>query len=82
MNQQQAWNNEYQNAQGVPTSTRTKPSSAVRRLTEYLEDHEIDPGKRVIDLGCGIGRNSFYMAELGYEVTAVDFAESALKKTR
>ena len=80
MNQQQAWNNEYQNAQGVPTSTRTKPSSAVKRLTEYLEEHDIDPGKRVIDLGCGIGRNTFYMAELGYDVTAVDFASSALKK--
>jgi SAM-dependent methyltransferase len=80
MTQQQAWNNEYQHAQGVPTSTRTSPSSAVKRLIGYIEEHKLDTGKRVIDLGCGIGRNAFYLAELGYEVTGVDFAESALKK--
>lgn len=80
MNQQQAWNNEYQNTQGVPTSTRTEPSSAVKRLTEYLDGHEVTLGKRVIDLGCGIGRNAFYMAQRGFEVTAVDFADNSLKK--
>jgi SAM-dependent methyltransferase len=82
MNQQQAWNQEYQNAQGVPTSTRTRPSSAVKRLMSYIADHELDAGKDAIDLGCGIGRNAVYLAEEGYKVTAVDFSERALKKFR
>lgn len=75
-----AWDNEYQNTKGVPTSTRTTASSAVTRLISYITEHRPDLGKTAIDLGCGIGRNSLYLAGLGYRVTAVDFAESALRK--
>lgn len=82
MNQQQAWNQEYQNAQGVPTSTRTTPSPAVKRLLNYIAEHKFKIGNEAIDLGCGIGRNVLYLAEQGYHVTAVDFAESALTKFR
>lgn len=80
MKQQQAWNREYQNTQGVPTSTRDTPSSAVTRLVDYISQHRPDLGKTAIDLGCGIGRNSLYLAGLGYSVTAVDFAAQALDK--
>ena len=80
MNQQEAWNNEYLNAKGVPTSTRMTPSSAVKRLVNYIDEHRPDLGKTVIDLGCGVGRNSMYFAGLGYTVTAVDFAASAISK--
>jgi ubiquinone/menaquinone biosynthesis C-methylase UbiE len=82
MNQQTAWNNEYRNAQGVPTSTRTTPSSAVKKLLDYIAKHEPNLGKEVIDLGCGIGRNALYLAKQGYHVMAVDFAESAIEKFR
>jgi len=82
MNQQQAWNQEYQNAQGVPTSTRTTPSSAIKRLLDYIVEHKLEVGKDAIDLGCGIGRNALYLADQGYHVMAVDFAESALEKFR
>ena len=80
MDQQQAWNQEYSIAQGIPTSTRTTPSSAVKRLLEYIKKHRLETGKKTIDLGCGIGRNTLYLVEQGYRVTAVDFAESALEK--
>jgi SAM-dependent methyltransferase len=44
--------------------------------------HDPKVGTRVIDLGCGIGRNSLYLAEQGYDVTAVDFSDKALEKFR
>lgn len=80
MKQQEAWNNEYTNSQGVPTSTRTTPSLAVKKLLDYFNSNGITTGKRVIDLGCGMGRNTRYLAERGFQVTAVDFAQSALGK--
>lgn len=55
---------------------------AVKRLLAYIKTHNMSPGKRVIDLGCGIGRHSLYLLDQGYDVTAVDFAESALAKLR
>jgi tellurite methyltransferase len=35
-------------------------------------------GSRVLDLGCGDGRNSLFLLEHGFQVQAVDFAESGV----
>ncbi len=35
---------------------------------------------RALDLACGEGRNAIWLAEHGWEVTAVDYAEVALEK--
>lgn len=39
------------------------------------------PG-RAVDLGCGIGQNSIWLARQGWEVTAVDIATNAVAGTR
>ncbi|HEU5379412.1 MAG TPA: class I SAM-dependent methyltransferase [Ktedonobacteraceae bacterium] len=62
----------------MPTSIRLTPSSTVVRLLRYLKDKNVQAGRRALDIGCGAGRNSFYLAENGYEVTAIDFARAAL----
>jgi tellurite methyltransferase len=41
----------------------------------------IEPG-RAIDLACGLGANSLYLASLGFEVSAVDLSEVALNHVR
>jgi SAM-dependent methyltransferase len=38
-------------------------------------------GKRVVDIGCGIGRYSYGMLKLGASVTACDQSEAALRRT-
>lgn len=35
---------------------------------------------RVLDIACGDGRNSIYMAQEGYSVVGIDFSGEALKK--
>jgi SAM-dependent methyltransferase len=37
---------------------------------------------RALDLACGEGRNSVWLAEQGWQVTGVDFADVALEKAR
>jgi tellurite methyltransferase len=39
-------------------------------------------GARVLDLGCGEGRNAFYLAGRGCRVTAVDRSRSGIEKLR
>jgi SAM-dependent methyltransferase len=40
------------------------------------------PPGRGLDLACGEGRNAVWLAERGWEVTGVDFADVALEKAR
>jgi SAM-dependent methyltransferase len=42
---------------------------------------ELSPG-RALDLAAGQGRNAFYLAEQGWDTTAVDFSEVAIEKGR
>jgi SAM-dependent methyltransferase len=44
-------------------------------LTEWLDG--CSPGK-ALDLACGTGRNSLYLAEKGYDVTAIDISPRAI----
>lgn len=37
----------------------------------------VPPG-RALDMGCGTGRNAFYLAQLGFDVTAIDANPGAL----
>lgn len=40
------------------------------------------PSGRALDLACGEGRNAVWLAERGWQVTAVDYAEVAVEKGR
>jgi len=46
------------------------------------EAHRIRPGGRVLSLGEGEGRNAVWLAEQGFDVTAVDASAVGLEKAR
>jgi SAM-dependent methyltransferase len=51
-------------------------------LRELIEgDDALTPGK-AIDLGCGTGDNSIYLARHGWQVIGVDFVAAAVDKAR
>jgi 2-polyprenyl-3-methyl-5-hydroxy-6-metoxy-1,4-benzoquinol methylase len=50
-------------------------------LVELVTSGRLRPG-RAIDLGCGEGDNAIFLAQHGFEVTALDFAPSAIAKAR
>ncbi|WP_076606350.1 methyltransferase domain-containing protein [Cystobacter fuscus] len=56
-------------------STMGGPSSEVIEVAAALQ-----PGANVLDLGCGEGRNSLYLATQGFKVTAVDLSKNAIAK--
>src|SRR5437773_12245398 len=43
---------------------------------------ELDPGERVLDVGCGPGRHAFALARLGIDVVGVDLSEDFIALAR
>lgn len=52
------------------------------RLRRLAEAPAVLPSGRALDLGCGTGDTSIYLAKHGWDVTALDFVEAALRKAR
>lgn len=53
-----------------------------RQLTEALERHGLEPPGRVLDLGCGRGRNARHLAQRGFTVMGVDISALAVEDAR
>ncbi|KXB08578.1 hypothetical protein AKJ56_00880 [candidate division MSBL1 archaeon SCGC-AAA382N08] len=54
--------------------TEEEPSPLLLQWLESL------PSGKALDVGCGAGRNSLFLADQGYEVDAIDFSEEAIKR--
>ncbi len=69
----ESWNERYAGTEFVWSVT----------VNEFVEQHlhGVAPG-RAIDLGAGEGRNAVWLAQRGWEVTAVDFSDVGLEKAR
>jgi SAM-dependent methyltransferase len=61
----------------TPWDTGITPPEVV----ELVEGEGVPPG-RALDLGCGAGTNSIYLARLGWEVVGVDFSRLAVRRAR
>jgi SAM-dependent methyltransferase len=51
-------------------------------VRELAEGPGALPPGRALDLGCGTGRHAVFLAQHGWDVTAVDFVPKALSKAR
>lgn len=47
-----------------------------------LKNYPIEPNSRILEVGCGTGRTACHLAEMGYQVTAIDLNENMIKKAR
>lgn len=67
------WNDRYSDRELVWS---VKPNLWVEDLTADL------PAGRALDLAAGEGRNALWLAERGWDVTAVDFSSVAIERAR
>jgi len=56
--------------------------NAVAEVDFILEEFDLPPGGRVLDMGCGTGRHAVELARRGYKVTGVDISSGMLDEAR
>jgi len=76
----QSWEREYANPSFITKNTR--PQEDFLKFLQWLKKIKNDAltSLQVLDLGCGIGRNSLYLANKYHvKVTAIDFSKNAIR---
>jgi ubiquinone/menaquinone biosynthesis C-methylase UbiE len=73
------WDDVYRNypAEALPWELG-KPR---KTLIDLIENGRIQPGS-ALDACCGLGTNTVYMAQKGFNVTAIDISKHALKRAQ
>jgi ubiquinone/menaquinone biosynthesis C-methylase UbiE len=71
-----AYNDWAETYDAVPNRTRDLAAEALRQV-----DLELD-GRKVIEVGCGTGRNTVWLAKRAAEVVGMDFSDAMLAKAR
>ena len=80
--QKERWQQEYL-AKNTYTSTKAeKPSPALHILTNYFNRIGRIFDVKVLDVGCGVGRNSLFLAGQGAEIFGTDLIEDAIELFR
>jgi len=69
------WDNFYSNKDKPIPFFKNIPDE---NLISYFNRGLIKPGK-ALDIGCGNGRNSFYLAQKGLQVCGVDFSKTSIE---
>lgn len=47
-------------------------------VINFIDDYKVNKQDRILDLGCGEGRNAIYLLEKGYNVLAIDYSSSVI----
>lgn len=69
------WNNRYA---GAGFYLGPEPSRFLAENIALIKD--LAPGKKALDIACGEGRNSIFLARQGFAVTGLDISDEGLAK--
>lgn len=81
VNQSQIWNKEYSDSKLV--TKKQEPQAFMLRFFRYLRKQGMQWNNlRVLDLGCGNGRNIIHLASLGASAVGIDISQVAVELAR
>ncbi len=79
MSQLDIWTDEYKTHKNLPSSRVMEPSKV---LVSFFQSPYINNVHTALDAGCGMGRNSIYLAEHDIFTTGIDFVPKAIEEAK
>lgn len=76
--QQQIWQEEHANESTLPTMANIEPASGVVQFIKLIKTKGAKLEGRAVDIGSGKGRNSIYLASIGFEVYGLEYIQQAI----
>ena len=59
-----------------------EPPIPTEELVEFIRDWNMPRDSKIIEFGCGEGRDAIFLAKSGFNVTAIDIAPSAIQRAK
>lgn len=75
------WEQEHRSGQTLGRMANQHAASGVVRFMDWLKERGVKLGGKAVDIGSGQGRNSVYLAGLGYDVEALEYVQLARELT-
>lgn len=79
--QRRLWNEEHAHPRILLPMDYLTPSGGVTWFRQWLKEH-LYPHELGVEMGCGKGRNSLWLAKQGTSVEAFDFSSTAIEEAR
>lgn len=76
--QKQLWEKEHKKPFILPQMDKQDASIGVKRFLFWLREKNPSKNLTCIEMGCGKGRNSIWLAQHGIEMTGFDFSKNAI----
>lgn len=80
--QQQIWEEEHRNPQVLLPMNSTEVSHGVALFWDWLQKKRYSHPLHGIEMGCGKGRNSIWLAQQGVTIEAFDFSPFAIEEAK
>lgn len=77
-----AWENEHKNPQQFTNLAGVEVSGGVESFWKYLEESSKIDEPKGLEIGCGKGRNTIWLAKNGASMDSFDFSTSAISEAK
>lgn len=80
--QRALWDAEHARPHMLLPMDSHEPSSGVRLFWDWMKMHHVSSPLHGLEMGCGKGRNSIWLAQQGCSMTAFDFSDAAITEAK